>query len=41
MQPKPIKDTWLVQYKTTLVEVDLSQVNDVDLIEWYKPMERW
>jgi hypothetical protein len=36
MHSEPGKDTRLVEYKITSVGVDLSQVNDVDLIEWHK-----
>jgi hypothetical protein len=36
MQPEPNKGIGLTKYKTTSVGVDLTQVNDFDLVEWNK-----
>jgi len=36
MQPKPNKSIGLTQDKTTSVGVDLTQVNDFDLVGWDK-----
>jgi hypothetical protein len=36
MQPESSKGSNLTEYKTTFVGVDLSQINDVDLVEWHR-----
>jgi hypothetical protein len=36
MQPKPNKSIGLTEYKSTSVGVDLTQVNDFDLVECHK-----
>jgi hypothetical protein len=36
MQPESNKNTGLTEYKTTSVGVDLTQINDFDLVEWHR-----
>lgn len=36
MQPESSKGSDISDFKTTSVQVDLSQVNDIDMVEWHR-----